>query len=335
MKNECEIIGDLLPNYIENLLTKETNEYVENHISSCSQCKQKLELMKEEKIKKENRSKREEKADFEHLKKYRKKFLLLKVCAMAFAIIVLFMVISFVIKYIKINNIFDNANTTKQELLQLENYSIYTTSHRINYKTSEEMTYYEEYYYKDGKYKEVSKTIAINAKFDGATEGLAYGEVDSKEEMSINEEQKEIVKYTTNYIQVPKLRNINYMYISIDFYLKELNSFVGIYLKSGLALHNNLRVERFQGKECYVLRTENKNSYNEIWIDKETFIPIRAVQDIYGESYDETTISFYKNNVTDEDVTFNQSQYERYTITNKEYTIEDERAKNLYENMYK
>lgn len=331
MKNECEIVGDLLPNYIEDLLTKNIKEYVKKHINSCSECKRKLELMKEEKIKEENRNEREEKADLEHLKKYKKKFILLKICAIAFAIIVAFMAVSFVIEYFKISNIFNNANTTKQELLQLENYSIYTTSRRINYKTSEEMISYDEFYYKDGKYKKISKTIAINAKFDGATEGLAYGEVDSKEKMSISEDQKEIVKFTTNYIQVPKSRNINYMYTSIDIYIKELNSLAGMYMNAGFALYNNLREERFQGRECYVLRTEDKNSYNEVWIDKETFIPTREIQDIYGESYDETTRTFYKNNVTDEDVTLDQSKYEGYTITNKEYTIEDEKARNLYE----
>lgn len=78
MKNDCNLVNDLLPNYIENLLTTETKEYVENHINSCSQCKRKLEIMREDKIKIENRNKREQKVDFEHLKKYRKKFLLLK-----------------------------------------------------------------------------------------------------------------------------------------------------------------------------------------------------------------------------------------------------------------
>lgn len=42
---ECEIICDLLPNYIEKLTSKTTNEYIENHLQSCEKCKRILEYM--------------------------------------------------------------------------------------------------------------------------------------------------------------------------------------------------------------------------------------------------------------------------------------------------
>ena len=35
MKNECKIIQDLLPNYIEKTTSKETNQFLENHIKTC------------------------------------------------------------------------------------------------------------------------------------------------------------------------------------------------------------------------------------------------------------------------------------------------------------
>ena len=31
-KNECKIIQDLLPNYIENLTSEETNSYIKEHL---------------------------------------------------------------------------------------------------------------------------------------------------------------------------------------------------------------------------------------------------------------------------------------------------------------
>ena len=34
MKKECEIINDLLPNYVENLVSEETKKFVNEHISN-------------------------------------------------------------------------------------------------------------------------------------------------------------------------------------------------------------------------------------------------------------------------------------------------------------
>ena len=40
MKNEkeCNIIRDLLPNYIEKLTNNDTNEFIEKHIKNCKEC---------------------------------------------------------------------------------------------------------------------------------------------------------------------------------------------------------------------------------------------------------------------------------------------------------
>lgn len=45
---DCKIIQDLLPNYIENLTDEVTNEYIEEHISKCSDCAQILKDMNSE-----------------------------------------------------------------------------------------------------------------------------------------------------------------------------------------------------------------------------------------------------------------------------------------------
>jgi len=41
----CEIIKDLLPNYIENVLSKEGKELVGNHIDSCIHCRKEYEVI--------------------------------------------------------------------------------------------------------------------------------------------------------------------------------------------------------------------------------------------------------------------------------------------------
>ena len=37
-KNNCKIVQDLLPNYIEKLTEKETNQYIEEHLKECNEC---------------------------------------------------------------------------------------------------------------------------------------------------------------------------------------------------------------------------------------------------------------------------------------------------------
>ncbi len=45
---DCEIIQDLLPNYIENLTSVVTNNYIEKHIKDCKICSEKIKNMTEE-----------------------------------------------------------------------------------------------------------------------------------------------------------------------------------------------------------------------------------------------------------------------------------------------
>ena len=50
MKNskDCDIVRDLLPNYIENLTGENTNKYIENHIKECENCSQLLNKMRKD-----------------------------------------------------------------------------------------------------------------------------------------------------------------------------------------------------------------------------------------------------------------------------------------------
>lgn len=61
--NNCNIIKDLLPLYVEDMVSKETKEFIENHIDECEDCKKELELLKS------NMESEEEKAPLEFLNK--------------------------------------------------------------------------------------------------------------------------------------------------------------------------------------------------------------------------------------------------------------------------
>lgn len=45
---KCEIIRDLIPSYIDGLTSKESNEAIEEHLSTCEECTDVLNQMKEE-----------------------------------------------------------------------------------------------------------------------------------------------------------------------------------------------------------------------------------------------------------------------------------------------
>ena len=73
-KKECKIIQDLLPNYIENLTSIQTNEYIEEHIASCKECKGNLENMQNEIV---TDTKGKNKKEVKYMKKYRNKMRIL------------------------------------------------------------------------------------------------------------------------------------------------------------------------------------------------------------------------------------------------------------------
>ena len=78
MENEkiCKIVQDLLPNYIENLTSEETNIFIEEHLNTCSNCKNILENMKNDlnptSTHKDNR-------EIKYMKKYNNKMRILKI----------------------------------------------------------------------------------------------------------------------------------------------------------------------------------------------------------------------------------------------------------------
>ncbi len=46
MNNECKIVSDLLPLYMEDMVCEETAEFVKNHLSVCEKCKSDFEDIK-------------------------------------------------------------------------------------------------------------------------------------------------------------------------------------------------------------------------------------------------------------------------------------------------
>ena len=77
-----------------------------------------------------------------------------------------------------------------------------------------------------------------------------------------------------------------------------------------------MREDRFNGIECYVIRFGDRNSYRDIWVDKNTYITVREVNESYSHFYNERVFTFEENVVTDADVDssiLNLEEYNDYT----------------------
>lgn len=98
--DECKIIEDLLPNYIENLTSDITNKFIEEHIKKCEKCKEVLKAMNGE-LKLEKLNKEQE---IDYLKKINNRNRKVKNIAIISSIIaiILFIIVSVYIvpKYI-------------------------------------------------------------------------------------------------------------------------------------------------------------------------------------------------------------------------------------------
>lgn len=116
-KKDCKIVQDLLPNYIDKLTNKETNEFIENHLKDCKECKEILENMNKDL---NIEDKKKDKKIINFIKKYNKKMRILKFIILLIVAIYL----SFILRNaIIIISLINKAN--KQEI---------TSSYSINYQ---------------------------------------------------------------------------------------------------------------------------------------------------------------------------------------------------------
>ena len=48
MKENCEVIRDLIPLYVDDVCSAESKKMVENHLKNCNECKEILETIKKD-----------------------------------------------------------------------------------------------------------------------------------------------------------------------------------------------------------------------------------------------------------------------------------------------
>lgn len=123
-KEKCKIIQDLLPNYIDNLTSEETNSFVEKHLEECKECHEIIKNMKKDFEKEKNEL---NKKTIKYAKKYKRKVKYLW-----------FVILLFILLFISIIAIFSN------NILWLFFEKKYEIKHNNRYLIEETLSYDKE-----------------------------------------------------------------------------------------------------------------------------------------------------------------------------------------------
>jgi len=308
-KKECEIVQDLLMNYYDGVLNPETKKLVEKHLNECKECQDELKHIKDDMKKNDVK----EKIELDYLKKVRIKSKL-RSLLIAIGIIFIIWIIVFFNNFIKMNSIFNKAEIS----VQSDNFYKETTQMLFNNQTS-----VRKEYYKDGKYKSVWEIYSDNGV---ETQVVEYCNENSNERIYIYETDKKAIIEKGD---ITELKNNTIK--NVPFVTNRNNLFAII----GTTFVYSLDTDTFDyGKEYYVLknRTE-KNNIWELWIDKETGLPIKEINrggektffagtDVIKEVKDNIQEYRYEfNSVSDEDVKV--PDLSNYTVENRTMNMQD------------
>lgn len=89
MRNECNIIRDLLPLYLEHMVSEDSEEFVKEHLEKCAECRQECEQMKEPQTSQTDQAKEEGAPLIKLKQKMRKKRMQTVLCTGLFVIALL------------------------------------------------------------------------------------------------------------------------------------------------------------------------------------------------------------------------------------------------------
>lgn len=221
-RKECKIIQDLLPSYVENLLSDETKEYVTKHLEECDVCKKIYEGMNE---KINTKDEKVEQQEINYLRKFNNRMSILKTILLVIVIIISIVIGRRLLIVTSLSN--------KAESMNLDNYyarveGIFAGEYKIS-----------ECYYKEGNY--ITKTTAYSDE-SGAIKMLFYKSgteqillTDSDEGKSINQNA-----VLTEITPLPR-------YEGIDAFL--------------MALVYGVEKVDLGDKECYVLKNKDLEQY--------------------------------------------------------------------------
>lgn len=152
MKITCDVIQDLMPSYIDGILSEDSRALVEEHMGTCQECRKMLEIMKEEQGKEQNQMR----SSAATLKKIRKKLIVRRVLAATVAVILTLIVAAAGYNHWYFN---EKYMTLEDSGMYVKNNSLYSSNNLINRMKVQ--------YTEDGKTEFV---YAIDAPYAGTLE---------------------------------------------------------------------------------------------------------------------------------------------------------------------
>lgn len=233
-RKNCQIIQDLLPNYIDKLTNQETNEFIEKHLEECEECKKIYQNMEN---KTNNTEELKEKKAVNYFKKYKNK---LKFVRILLLIVVLIFLISTIRKMFILSKLSYNA----ENIVNSSNY------HKITYNYERDNYIKLDIYKLDQKIKMVTTKVSANQ----TTTQVVYGTLISRDEMGMN-------KYNTNVYfddENGKTARLNMeATINVDPQnVLEVSNLFELFLG---AISSHITSTTYDGEKCYDISINEKN----------------------------------------------------------------------------
>ena len=268
-KNECKIVQDLLPNYVEGLTNEETNLFIEEHLRECNTCKKKFNNMKTE-IQKPD--KEVNKNEVNYIKKYNIKLKTLK-------IIIIIILIIFITILGRKTIILLSLSEKAKENQSYDNYYIKLNSYQGDYFiTTEIYNKGEDYLRTWTKFSTDTQEIQKMIYYKKGNDQILLQEIGENKYIKKSFIEGQI--YPVTYIPTnlkDKIESIIFLNINSTYF-------------SVISTSCN-------GKKCYLIKDKNNESY----IDKETGMAVRHIE---KNNENDLVIDYdYKFNiVTDNDI---------------------------------
>ena len=292
-KKDCKIVQDLLPNYIEKLTEEETNQYVEEHLSDCNECKEVyIKMQKDLKIKEEKRDKRE----IKYMKKYNRKLKVMKNFLLFILVALIIVIVAFFINTFRKFVILSNLKQKAEQYSSVEEYhkkfvGTVLVSSRKDIVTTD-------LYVKNGKRLEITKfeqekSSSKVSRYETDGKSIIYYEDQNGEEIKKTVEIKE-----NEMIEIPN-------YLTIFDIIEMENAWQTFLYSMRLKVEKvTISISNIIEKDYYVISYIYDDKY---YIDAETALTYRTLNDKTN------TIHEYEFNNVNEEV-FIQPNIDEYKV---------------------
>lgn len=277
--NDCKIIRDLFPSYIDGLTNETTNQYIEEHLKDCEDCKKALKNMKKD-IKLNTTKKSSD--EVKYIKKFNKKLKTLKIILIGILLIFLFSYIRNIIILVSLNN-------KVSEYTSSTNYYMKSISH------SDEDLIIIENYKKDDRYIRKLKVLSEISR-SGITDYCNGETVNTYADMKLYKDGEE--ELSTKTAKLNKTDTQPKPVIPNDI---EINNPIKLFI---IPLISTITSEKLNEKDCYKIEMHflNSDSGDTYYIDKETGLMIRKTYIVNNMQNNRISdIQYEFNTVTDED----------------------------------